>query len=127
MKNRTVVLMFVSMLSFASLASAADTYKGDPVHSTVIFRSDHAGLGHVWGRFNDPTGTFSVNEADPTKSSFNIDIPVANVDTHNEKRDAHLKSPDFFNAKQYPTINFKSTAVKRGEGKVLEVTGDLTM
>ena len=69
-----------------------------------------------------------LDEADPTKSTFTAEIPVANVDTHNAQRDAHLKSPDFFNAKQYPTITFKSTAVKKGDApNTLQVTGNLTM
>lgn len=105
----------------------AETYKVDPVHSTVLFRAKHVGASYVWGRFNDPSGTFVLDQADPTRSSFSGEIPVANVDTHNEKRDAHLKSPDFFNAKQYPTITFKSTSAKKGEGNVLHVTGNLQM
>ena len=106
---------------------AADTYKVDPVHSTLIFRAKHANIGMFYGRFNAIAGQFTLDEADPAKSSFNFEVQAGSVDTQNEKRDAHLKSPDFFNAKQYPTITFKSTAVKKGEQtNVLEVTGDLT-
>jgi polyisoprenoid-binding protein YceI len=117
----------VALLVVSTWARAGDTYKADPVHSAVVFRAHHAGIGYVWGRFNDPSGTLVLDEADPMKSTFAVEIPVANVDTHNDKRDAHLKSPDFFNAKQYPTIKFQSTAVKKGEGNVLQVTGNLTM
>ncbi len=82
----------------------------------------------MWGRFNDPAGSYTLDSADPTRSTFNVQLQAANVDTHNDKRDAHLKSPDFFNAKQYPTITFKSTAVKQGaNANTLDVTGDLTL
>lgn len=126
-KLSLLVLLAVS-LALAAPARAADTYKADPVHSFTLFRAHHAGAGYVWGRFNDPAGTFALDDADPAKSTFTVEIPVANVDTHNAQRDGHLKSPDFFNAKQYPTITFKSTAVKKGDSpNTVSVTGNLTM
>ena len=125
--HRLFNVAVVVFMSLAAPALAADTYKVDPVHSMAIFRSDHANVGHVWGRFNEPTGTFVYDAADPTKSTFEIELTVDKIDTNNEKRDGHLKSPDFFNAKQYPTITFKSTSVSKGDGDALNVTGDLTM
>ena len=126
MKRFAPLLSLVLLLAFAAV-TRADTFKVDPVHSSTVFRIQHANLGYVWGRINDPAGTF-VLDADPTKSTFNVELQVANVDTHNDKRDAHLKSPDFFNARQYPSITFKSTAVKQGaNANTLEVTGDLTL
>ncbi len=127
MKLLAAAGVLCATVAFAVQPGAAETYKVDPVHSSVLFRAKHAGASYVWGRFNDPSGTFVLDKADPTKSSFSGEIRVANVDTHNEKRDAHLKSPDFFNAKQYPTITFKSTSVAKGEGNFLEVTGHLQM
>jgi polyisoprenoid-binding protein YceI len=125
MKRFSALACFLSLALFA-LQTRADTFKADPVHSSVIFRAQHANAGHVWGRFNDPTGTFALDDTDLSKSSFSVEIPVANVDTHNAQRDGHLKSPDFFNAKQYPTITFKSTSAK-AEGNMLQVTGELEM
>jgi polyisoprenoid-binding protein YceI len=124
---RSIVGLFV-LVSLAAPALAADNYKVDPVHSSLIFRSRHANIGYVYGRFNAVSGQFTLDEADPAKSSFSFEAQTASVDTQQEKRDAHLKSPDFFNAKQYPTITFKSTSVKRGaQANVLEVSGDLTL
>jgi len=124
---RSLVASVVFALVAAPAVFAADTYKVDPVHSALIFRAKHANVGMFYGRFNAIGGQFTLDEADPTKSSFNFEVQAGSVDTQNEKRDAHLKSPDFFNAKQYPTITFKSTSVKKGEQtNVLEVTGDLT-
>jgi polyisoprenoid-binding protein YceI len=117
----------VLVVSSAGLAVAADTYSADPVHSSVVFRAGHVGASHVWGRFNDPAGQFVLDVEDPTRCNFTVQIQVANIDTHNEKRDADLKSPMFFDARQYPVISFKSTSVKKGEGNVLQVTGDLLM
>ena len=119
----SIVLAFVAAPVFA-----ADTYKVDPVHASVTFRARHMNIGVVYGRFNALAGQFTLDEADPSKSSFNFEVQAGSVDTGNEKRDAHLKSPDFLNAKQYPTITFKSTAVKKSaQANALEVTGDLTL
>ena len=124
----SIVALFAAVLALGSEARAADNYKADPVHSSVLFRSKHANTGHVWGRFNEFGGTFTLDDADPAKASFNIEVKAASVDTNQAKRDEHLRSPDFLNAKQYPTITFKSTAAKKGAAdKTLEVTGDLTL
>src|SRR3954471_2674673 len=114
MRHFARLLSVAALLVLAAQSRAADTYKVDPVHSATVFRIQHANLGYVWGRINDPGGTFALDAADPTKSVFSLELQVANVDTHNDKRDAHLKSPDFFNAKQYPTITFKSKSAKAG-------------
>ena len=118
----------LALLAASLSALAADNYKVDPIHSTSVFKIKHANTANFYGRFNGPTGSFTLDPADLTKSSFTIELNANNVDTNNPQRDAHLKSPDFFNAKQYPTITFKSTALKAGEGaNMLAVTGNLTM
>jgi polyisoprenoid-binding protein YceI len=121
------LLAVLVLVVAAPFAAAADTYKLDPVHSFVLFRIKHMDVSYSYGRFNDPTGTIVYDAADPSKDSVELEIKVDNLDTHNDKRDQHLKSPAFFDAKQFPTITFKSTAVKAGEGGKLEVTGDLTL
>lgn len=126
MRHSILGLVLVAFLAAAPAVHAADKYKIDPEHATVIFRIDHLGLGDAYGRFNDPTGVVVLDSSDPSKSSFNFEVQTANVDTHNEKRDAHLRSPDFFDAKQFPVITFKSTNVK-ADGDKFQVTGDLTM
>lgn len=111
----------------APLALAADTYKVDPVHSFVPFRIKHLDVSYSYGRFNNPTGTVVWDAADPSQSSFNVELKTENVDTDNQKRDDHLKGPDFFDAKQFPTITFQSTAVKAAGENKFDVTGDLTL
>ncbi len=127
MKKLGLLAVWVVPLAWAAQPSASGTYQVDPVHSSVVFRVHHAGAAYFWGRFNEVSGTFTLDPADPTKCSFTGEIQAGSVDTNNEKRDAHLKSPDFLNAKQYPTITFQSTSVKKGSGNVLEVTGNLQL
>jgi polyisoprenoid-binding protein YceI len=122
----TFAMSLFALAAFASSAQAAENYKIDPVHSAVIFRINHLDLANFYGRFKEPTGAVALDKEDPSKSSFTFIVKAENVDTANEKRDAHLKSPDFFNARQFPEITFKSTAVK-ASGDDFEVTGDLTM
>jgi polyisoprenoid-binding protein YceI len=115
--------------SVGGLASAAraDNYKVDPVHSFSVFSIHHFNAGNVWGRFNDPAGQFSLDNADPAKDAFTVEIKVANLDTANPKRDSDLKGPDWFNARQFPTITFKSASVAKADGNNLNVTGNLTI
>jgi polyisoprenoid-binding protein YceI len=99
----------------------------DAVHSSVNFRVKHLGVSYNYGRFNSISGTVNFDEKAPEKSSIEVEIKSESVDTNNPGRDKHLKSPDFFNAKQFPTITFKSTSVKKTADRMLEVTGDLTL
>src|SRR5881394_3464579 len=123
-----VVVSVVSFpLGIASLARAAEKFEIDPAHSSVTFKVNHMGVSTVYGRFNltKPVGAFVLDADDPAKSTFEIQVPTKNIDTGVQKRDDHLRSPDFFNAAQFPTISFKSTSVKKVDDKTMEVTGDL--
>lgn len=106
--------------------AASGAYTVDAVHSTVIFRIKHMNAGYSYGRFNDLAGTFLLDDARPEASSIAITVQTESIDTANEKRDQHLRSPDFFSAKEFPTITFKSTQVKKS-GSAFEVVGDLTL
>ena len=120
------ILAGLGTSSLAPAARAAETYAVDPVHSSISFGISHAGISDIHGRFNDFSGTFVIDKDDPSKSSFALDIKVASVDTNNAKRDEHLRAPDYFNAKQFPSLSFKSTKVKATDAGY-EVTGDLTL
>ena len=117
----------MTAMSFGSSAFAADTYNLDPAHSNAIFRIKHLNSSWFYGRFDDVQGTLVLDDADMSKWSINITVKTDSVDTHNEKRDTHLKSPDFFNAAQYPTMTFKSKTIAVKSAGVWTVTGDLTM
>lgn len=116
-------------LAFAWLALPvlAANYQVDLAHSHTGFNVSRLGVIDVYGRFNELEGTIVYDETDLAKSSVQVSIKTASLDTNNERRDTHLKSPDFFNAVQFPVIEFKSTAVKRRADGVLEVTGDLSL
>ena len=124
MKLFTLVVALVS--AFVLSANAADTFKVDPVHSFVLFSVQHLGIANTYGRFNDISGTVVFDKDNPSKSSVELSVPIESLDTHNSLRDRSLKSPDFFNAKQFPTMTFKSTQVE-GSGDTLKVSGDLTI
>ena len=106
-------------------AAAARTWKVDDVHSMALFRVQHMGAGMFWGRFDGVSGTVTTSGADSI--AFDISIDVASVSSGNDKLNAHLKSPDFFSVKEFPSMTFKSTASKRGADGLWDVTGDLTM
>jgi len=122
----TLPLLFAVALSGATAASAA-TYQVDPVHSLVQFRARHFGVSNVYGRFNTFKASVVYDEANPAAGGFELEVQTDSVDTGNTRRDDHLRSPDFFNVKQFPVLTFKSTSVKPlGEGR-FEITGDLTI
>ena len=127
MKQLIGVVTIAMLVSGASVARASDSFKIDPIHGTVIYRINHLGVGNAYGRFNEPTGTVTIDKDDASKSSFTFEVQTSKVDTGNPKRDQHLQSPDFFNAKQFPTITFKSTSVKSSGDNRYEVAGDLTL
>lgn len=123
----TVFVILGTLTLFSLPAAAADTYQVDPVHSAAIFRIKHLGIAYVYGRFNDLSGTLKVDDRAPEDSFVNISVRAENVDTHNVQRDNHLRSPDFFDSKQFDIISFRSKSFTRvGEG-TYEVTGDLAL
>ena len=111
-----------------STASAAPTpYEIDAVHSTVIFSIQHMGAGRTYGRFNTLSGSISFDEANLAQSSVKVEVKVASVDTNSADRDTHLRTPEFFNVAQFPTMTFSSTAIKKNGATAFDVTGDLTL
>ncbi|HPH70422.1 MAG TPA: YceI family protein [Kofleriaceae bacterium] len=107
-------------------AFPAGKYDIDAGHSVFLFKARHFGAGYTYGWFKDVSGSVVV-DGDVTKQSIELTIKTDSVDSRDAKRDEHLRSPDFFNAAQFPTITFKSTKIEAGTGGALAVTGDLTM
>jgi polyisoprenoid-binding protein YceI len=107
-------------------AFSADKYETDLAHSSVGFSVKHLVISNTRGEFSDFAGTIMLDEKDVTKSSVEVTIKAASVNTHDAKRDNHLRSADFFAVEKYPEIVFKSKkVVKTGEGHSL--VGDLTI
>jgi len=124
MKTRLAVL--AAAVTLAAPAFAADTYQFDKSHTTVGFSVRHI-VTNVGGKFQDFSGTIQVDKAKPESSSVEFTIQAASINTNEPKRDEHLKSPDFFDVANNPTITFKSTSVKPAGKDAFEVTGNLTM
>src|SRR5207245_10000421 len=93
--------------------TATSTWTIDPTHSIAEFAVKHLVITTVKGRFRDLEGTLHIDEERPENSSVEATIDVASIDTNVPDRDAHLRSDDFFNAAQYPKLNFRSTRAER--------------
>jgi polyisoprenoid-binding protein YceI len=114
-------------MSVAEQTGATTTWKLDPSHTTIEFSVKHMMFTTVKGHFAKVQGTIVLDEADITRSSVEVDIDAASIDTREERRDAHLRSEDFFHVEQHPALTFKSTRVERIADDQLKVTGDLTI
>lgn len=106
--------------------TATSTWTIDPAHSAVEFGVRHMMISTVRGRFAKVSGTLVLDEEDVTRSKVEVEIDADSIDTREEKRDAHLRSADFFEVEKYPKLTFVSRRVERS-GDVLKVTGDLTI
>jgi len=125
--RKLFVPLFVGAVAWSSVAFAdVQTFKIDPVHSTVQFKIRHF-FSKVTGQFDQYEGSIAIDTKDVTKSTVEATIKTGSIDTKNEKRDGHLKSPECFDAEKNSTITFKSTAWKEAGKDSYDVTGDLTM
>jgi polyisoprenoid-binding protein YceI len=103
------------------------TWQIDASHSTIEFAVKHMMISTTKGRFSKVDGEIKLDDGDFTKSSVAVNIDVNSIDTHDEKRDEHLRSADFFDAANHETITFVSTNVSQLKGDEFELTGDLTI
>jgi polyisoprenoid-binding protein YceI len=110
-------------------APTLTTWKIDPAHSHAEFAIRHLMISTVKGRFGAVNGTVVTDESDLARSKVEVTIDVNTIDTHEPQRDAHLKSPDFFDAEKYPTIDFRSTRITdvASDNSEFKVIGDLTI
>ena len=107
--------------------TARESMSIDTTHSNAHFRVQHLGAGRFWGRFNDVDGAVSWTPGSTNDLDFDISIDVESVDSGVDQLDRHLKSPDFFNAKEFPNMTFKSQSAKKMSDDTYEVKGNLTM
>ena len=110
----------------APAAGASTTWQLDPAHTNVEFSVKHLMLARVKGRFTGVAGTVML-AAEPTASTVEVVIDAASIDTREAKRDAHLRSADFFDVERFPTITFRSSDVRPAGAGDLRIVGDLTI
>ncbi len=114
-----------AILAAPTLAQAAD-WQIDPAHSTVGFAVKHLMVSTVRGEFGKVQGTASWSKPDYSDAKVDVTVDATSIDTREPKRDAHLKSPDFFDVAKFPTLTFKSKRVDKAGGH-LKLVGDLTI
>ena len=103
------------------------SYKVDGGHTQVVFAWDHMGFTNNMGTIAEPTGTLTLDKANPANSKVSVEFQVANLRTGVTKLDEHLMKPDFFDAAKFPTASFVSTSVKPDGATGAEITGNLTL
>lgn len=127
MRTANLLAFFSIGLGFFPALAHATTWELDPSHSSIGFSVRHMMATTVKGQFEKVRGTVELDEKDITKSTVEVTIEVASINTNDAKRDGHLKSPDFFDVAKFPTATFKSTKVQKAGKNKLKVTGDLTL
>ena len=130
----TIILGCAGLLAFSNPAvestapvrtKAATSFIIDPVHSTTIFKIKHRQVSYFYGCFNDLAGSFEYDSEKASNCSLSLEIRSESVDSRSDKLNQHLRSPDFFDVKQFPVIAFRSTKVEQAGEFDYRVTGDL--
>jgi len=112
----------------APTQSAKSTqWKIDPAHSTAQFSVRHLMISNVRGEFTTVSGSAVIHSADPTQSTVEVQIDANSINTREPQRDDHLRSADFFDVANYPTLSFRSRQIKANGADGLKITGDLTI
>jgi polyisoprenoid-binding protein YceI len=123
---KKLIVILVLCVSYLTLF-AQTKWTVDNVHSSVKFTVTHLVISEVEGNFKVFSGTIVSKNADFTDAAVDFSVDVKSINTDNEMRDNHLKSPDFFNAEKFPQLTFKSTSFKKVSGNKYDLVGDLTM
>lgn len=124
--TRSVALLCASLVLAARCPAAPIQCTIDGAHTSVIFGVSHLGLSYTYGRVNKVQGQFTYDRDDPANCQFTVTMDADSVDTNNSKRDQHLKSADFFNTRQFPTIEFQGTGTEKTANGIT-LNGNVTM
>jgi polyisoprenoid-binding protein YceI len=126
MKKWLLAVGIAATLSVTAMAADSNVWNFDPAHSAAHFKVKHLGISNVEGNFPKMTGTATLDDKDPSKSSVSATIDVNLVDTGVDARDKDLRSDHFFDVAKFPTMTFQSTKIwKDGDG--FKMTGNLTI
>ena len=110
-----------------TLSGAPASWSVDPVHSKIGFKVKHLGISNVRGEFKDYDVSISLDGTDLSTLKTKATIKTGSISTNNDRRDGHLRSPDFFSADDFPEMTFKSKGVRNVNGSEFELVGDLTI
>jgi polyisoprenoid-binding protein YceI len=120
-------LILAAIVTLTAFTTVLPTWQNDDPHSQLGFTVSHLGINDVSGTFNDFDVTLQSSKHDFSDAVIELSARTASIDTRVEARNNHLKSADFFDVEKYPTMNFKSTAVKPTGKSKYKLTGDLTL
>ncbi len=123
--NKLLLTLIAVFMAYALPAEAA-VYALDPAHTVVGFSIEHMVISNVNGVFGDFKGEFEVDGSNKLSNASTV-INAGSIDTRIEKRDDHLRGPDFFDTAKYPEMSFKAVSVKQNGGKAFTLEGDFTM
>ena len=124
-KKSAAVLTLVLVIAITSMGQG--TWKADPMHSKLTFTITHLGISDVQGLFKDFDVTITSSKTDFSDAIFELNAKTASINTEVEKRDAHLKSPDFFDVEKNPEMTFLSTSLKKAGANKYKLSGNLTL
>jgi polyisoprenoid-binding protein YceI len=124
--KKLLVIVF-AFFSITAIAAISSIWTNDDAHSQLSFTVSHLGIADVTGTFNDFDAKITSSKPDFSDATFELTAKTASIDTRVEDRDKHLKSADFFDVAKYPTLNFKSTSVKKQGKDKYKLNGNLTM
>lgn len=124
---KKITLILIAFISLTAFTVALSTWQNDKAHSQLAFTVKHLGISEISGTFNDFTVTVNSSQPNFSDATFELTASIASVDTRVAARDNHLKSADFFDAEKFPTLNFKSTSLKKSGKNKYKLMGDLTL
>lgn len=133
-KSTFALAACLAVLSAAPALAQSKTFIVDPTHTGLFFKVNHLGYSNVLGLFREFTGEFTFDPAKPAEAKVKLVVKTDSIDTNDQKRgdgkrsrDEHLRNPDFFNTKEFPTMTFESTKVETTDGKTGKLHGNLTL
>ena len=124
---KKLTILFAAFLMLTAFTTLDGIWKNDDPHSQLGFTVKHLGISDISGTFNDFDVNVSSSKPDFSDAVFELKANVASIDTRVEARDGHLKSADFFDVAKFPTLNFKSTSIKKAGNNKYKLSGNLTL